>query len=77
MPLKVLINGFGRIGRLTFRFLYEDPLFEIAGINDICSIESATYLGEKAVGVCCGRDADRFSGRSTEILHSESRESST
>jgi len=45
MPLTVLINGFGRIGRLTFRYLYEDPLFEIRGINDICSVDSAAYLG--------------------------------
>ena len=45
MPLKVLINGFGRIGRLTFRYLYEDPLFEIRGINDLCSVDSAAYLG--------------------------------
>jgi len=44
-PLKVLINGFGRIGRLTFRYLYEDPLFEIKGINDLCSCDSAAYLG--------------------------------
>lgn len=36
MALRVAINGFGRIGRLTFRNLMERPdEFEVVGINDL------------------------------------------
>ncbi len=34
MGVKVGINGFGRIGRLTFRALYDMPGFEVVQIND-------------------------------------------
>ncbi len=33
MPVKVGINGFGRIGRLAFRLMFEDKDFEIVAIN--------------------------------------------
>ncbi|MDR2208875.1 MAG: type I glyceraldehyde-3-phosphate dehydrogenase [Azoarcus sp.] len=36
MPIKVAINGFGRIGRCTFRAIYEQGLqneFDVVGIN--------------------------------------------
>ena len=38
------VNGFGRIGRLVFRYAWEDPLLDIVHVNDICSAESAAYL---------------------------------
>jgi len=41
---KVAVNGFGRIGRLVFRFAWEDPTLEIVHVNDLCSCESAAYL---------------------------------
>mmetsp|Transcript_29148 Transcript_29148/g.66831 ORF Transcript_29148/g.66831 Transcript_29148/m.66831 type:complete len:357 (-) Transcript_29148:313-1383(-) len=41
---RVAINGFGRIGRLVFRYLWEDPAIEIVHVNDLCSCESAAYL---------------------------------
>lgn len=41
---KVVINGFGRIGRLVFRLLINDPSFEIVGINDLSDPESLAYL---------------------------------
>lgn len=35
-PVKVAINGFGRIGRLTFRIMMDRPEeFEVVGINDL------------------------------------------
>ncbi len=34
MSVKVAINGFGRIGRLAFRLMFDDPDFEIVAIND-------------------------------------------
>jgi len=44
--VKAAINGFGRIGRLVWRYLLEDPLIEVVHINDLCSCESAAYLGK-------------------------------
>ena len=36
MAIRVAINGFGRIGRLTFRLLYSRPQeFEVVAINDL------------------------------------------
>lgn len=42
--VKCAVNGFGRIGRLVFRFAWDDPSLEIVHVNDLCSIESASYL---------------------------------
>ena len=46
MPVKCAINGFGRIGRLVFRYAWEDPELEIVHVNDLCSLESAAYLAQ-------------------------------
>lgn len=46
MPVKCAINGFGRIGRLVFRYAWEDPEIEIVHVNDLCSCESAAYLAK-------------------------------
>jgi glyceraldehyde 3-phosphate dehydrogenase len=45
MPVKCAVNGFGRIGRLTFKYIWDtDPSLEIVHVNDLCSCESAAYL---------------------------------
>ena len=44
MALKIAINGFGRIGRLAFRQLFENTHYEIAAINDPAPAELAAYL---------------------------------
>lgn len=44
MVVKCAVNGFGRIGRLSFRYVWDDPSLEIVHVNDICSVESAAYL---------------------------------
>ena len=44
MPLKVGINGFGRIGRLVFRAGIANPNVEFVGINDLFPPESLAYL---------------------------------
>lgn len=44
MPVKCAVNGFGRIGRLCFRYAWDDPELEIVHVNDLCSCESAAYL---------------------------------
>lgn len=42
--IKVAINGFGRIGRLVFRIMEEDPAFEIVAINDLTEPKELAYL---------------------------------
>jgi len=46
MSLRIAINGFGRIGRLTFRRMFEDNAFEIVAINDLTDADSLAYLLE-------------------------------
>ena len=46
-PIKLAINGYGRIGRCFLRALHESPLarrIEIVGINEPASLESMAYL---------------------------------
>ena len=42
--IKVAINGFGRIGRLVFRIMEEDPEFEVVAINDLTNAADLAYL---------------------------------
>lgn len=42
--IRVAINGFGRIGRLVFRIMEEDPEFEVVAINDLTDPEQLAYL---------------------------------
>lgn len=42
--MKVAINGFGRIGRLIFRLMMDDPKMEVVAINDLTSAEDLAYL---------------------------------
>ena len=42
--IKVAINGFGRIGRLVFRIMDNNPNFEIVAINDLTDAEQLAYL---------------------------------
>ena len=42
--VKCAVNGFGRIGRLVFKYAWDDPSLELVHVNDLCSCESAAYL---------------------------------
>ena len=42
--IKVAINGFGRIGRLVFRIMANDPDFDFVAINDLTDAEQLAYL---------------------------------
>lgn len=42
--IKIAINGFGRIGRLAFRQMFEDENYEITAINDLTSPEMLAHL---------------------------------
>lgn len=44
MAVKVAINGFGRIGRLAFRLMFNDPEFEIVAINDLTDATTLAHL---------------------------------
>ena len=45
MPVRVAINGFGRIGRLVVRAMMEQKgTFEIVAINDLAPAEHLAYL---------------------------------
>jgi glyceraldehyde 3-phosphate dehydrogenase len=44
MPIKVGINGFGRIGRITFRSLAQRPNIEVVAINDLGDAKSLAFL---------------------------------
>jgi glyceraldehyde 3-phosphate dehydrogenase len=43
-PLKIGINGFGRIGRLVMRVGIENPEIEFVGINDLVPPDNLAYL---------------------------------
>lgn len=42
--VKIAINGFGRIGRLFFRQIEEDPEFRVVAINDLGDLDTLAYL---------------------------------
>lgn len=44
MSMKVAINGFGRVGRLAFRQLFDIDGCQIVAINDLASPEMLAYL---------------------------------
>ncbi|MBR3705942.1 MAG: type I glyceraldehyde-3-phosphate dehydrogenase [Firmicutes bacterium] len=44
MVMKVAINGFGRIGRLAFRKIFDDPALEVVAINDLTEPRMLAHL---------------------------------
>ncbi len=42
--VKVAINGFGRIGRLAFRQMFEAPGYDVVAINDLTSPKMLAHL---------------------------------
>ncbi len=44
MAIKVAINGFGRIGRLAYRLISDDPTFDVVAVNDLTDAETLAYL---------------------------------
>ena len=61
--IKVAINGFGRIGRLCFRLMEENPEFEVVAINDLTDAEQLAYLLKY--------DTNHRNYRIDEITHGE------
>lgn len=44
MSVKIAINGFGRIGRLAFRQIFDVEGYEVVAINDMTTPEMLAYL---------------------------------
>ena len=42
--MRIAINGMGRIGRLLFRRLIDDPSLELVAVNDIMPADNLAYL---------------------------------
>ncbi|MBE5812406.1 MAG: type I glyceraldehyde-3-phosphate dehydrogenase [Clostridiales bacterium] len=57
MAIKVGINGFGRIGRLAFRQMFDAEGYEIVAINDLTKPSMLAHLlkYDTAQGSYCGR----------------------
>jgi glyceraldehyde 3-phosphate dehydrogenase len=43
-PIRVGINGFGRIGRCTAKQMLADERFEVVAINDLSDVDDLAYL---------------------------------
>lgn len=44
MPVKIAINGFGRIGRLVFRAGYKNKDIEFVAVNDLADAKTLAHL---------------------------------
>lgn len=44
MAIKVAINGFGRIGRLVYRAMFNDPDLDVVAVNDLGEIPAIAHL---------------------------------
>ena len=44
MPVKIAINGFGRIGRLVFRAGYKNKNVEFVAVNDLADTKTLAHL---------------------------------
>jgi glyceraldehyde 3-phosphate dehydrogenase len=43
-PVRIAINGFGRIGRVSLRVLFSRPEFEVVAINDLTDAHTLAHL---------------------------------
>ena len=57
MAVRVAINGFGRIGRLAFRQMFDAEGYEVVAINDLTSPRMLAHLlkYDTAQGSFCGK----------------------
>jgi glyceraldehyde 3-phosphate dehydrogenase len=79
--VKCAVNGFGRIGRLVFRYAWQDPELDIVHVNDLCSCESAAYLlkfdsvhGTWNREVTAGEDGESFEVDGTGVTFSQEKD---
>ena len=76
MAVKVAINGFGRIGRLAFRQMFDAEGYEVVAINDLTSPKMLAHLlkydstqgrYEYADSVVAGEDSITVNGKTIKI----------
>ncbi|MAF24146.1 type I glyceraldehyde-3-phosphate dehydrogenase [bacterium] len=74
MPLKIAINGFGRIGRSAFRVAAQTKGVEVVAINDLIEPKLLAHLlkydsvyGEFSQSVVAGREAIKVAGKSIPV----------
>ena len=75
MSIKVAINGFGRIGRITARFLSDSKEVEIVAINDLTDTKTLAHLfkydsvhGRFNKEVTCTDDSISVNGKKMKVL---------
>ncbi len=75
MPVKVGINGFGRIGRNLFRAALNDPGMEIVAVNDITDPKTLAHLlkYDSVFGICdaaigFGEDCIKVNGKTIRVF---------
>jgi len=75
MPVKVGINGFGRIGRNIMRTALNDPAIEFVAVNDITDPKTLAYLlkydsvlGNLPNRVTHGEDSIAVDGKSFKVF---------
>lgn len=79
MAIKIGINGFGRIGRLVFRNLIDNPAVEIVKINDLTDNATLAHLLKydsihgKFAGTVDGSDDESITVNGKRILASAER----
>ncbi len=83
-PVRLAINGYGRIGRCVLRALYESGLhqqFQVVAINEPADLASMTYLSrfDSTHGVFPGRieqgaESLIVDGQSIAVLHAQTPE---
>ena len=76
MAVKVAINGFGRIGRLAFRQMFDAEVYEVVAINDLTSPKMLAHLlkydssqgkYKYADAVTAGEDSITVNGKEIKI----------
>lgn len=73
--IKVAINGFGRIGRVSFRLMLERENIEVVAINDLTDSKTLAHLlkydsvhGRIAADVTCEEKSIIVNGRKVQIF---------
>ena len=67
MAVKVAINGFGRIGRLAFRQMFDAEGYEVVAINDLTIPKMLAYLLKYDSAQCIYKYADTVSSGEDSI----------
>lgn len=75
-PIKIAINGFGRIGRNLFRLLINNPTIQVVAVNDLADTATLSHLlkydsihGVLPAEVSHTQDKIIVNGKETHILN--------